>query len=226
MKRITAVTLCGALACCAFSAAAAISVTQRTDGRPTKFTQARIFFNGNVTANKALELAETLHKFNLNYPALREITLYLNSYGGDMDGGYIAAQAVANSTIPVTTVNISMTASAATLIYCAGKQRLTLPLATFVLHPAAAENSARQYVKADELLRLKQLTDRYNLMFKKTYQRCTSLSEEAIDALLASESSRAMLDASQAVTSKLATGITEKLAQADISLTLTDSLEP
>lgn len=224
MKRLLAFALCGALAGWALSADAVVSVTQRADKKPAKFTHARVIFNGNVTANKALDLAEALHKLNYNYPALKEISLYINSYGGDMDGGYIAAQAITSSAIPVTTINMSMTASSATLLYCAAERRLTMPMATFVLHPAATENSDRQYIKSDELARLKELTDRYNGMFRKTYQRCTSLGDKAINSLLASESTRLVLNAEQAMADNLANGIADRLAQADISLTLSDEI--
>lgn len=87
-----------------------------------KFKSARIIFNGDITANKSLEFIDALDKLHYASPGLKEITLYINSYGGDMDSGYLLYQAIKNAAVPITAVNISMTASSATLMYCAAKK--------------------------------------------------------------------------------------------------------
>lgn len=224
MKKIftTAVTLAGWLAAFMLPADAALSVTQRTDIRPAKFKSARIIFNGDITAKKSLEFIDALDKLHYASPGLKEITLYINSYGGDMDSGYLLYQAIKNAAIPITAVNISMTASSATMMYCAAKKRLAMPLATFLLHPAAVENLNRQYIKPDELASLKQLSNKGNVIFEQIYRQCTNLNDDEIASLLASESTRLLLNAGQAIERKMAEGISEGLAQADISVIVTD----
>jgi len=220
--KTTIATISGLILTFTSVANAALSFSQRTDIKPAKFTHAPIIFNGSIEADNSLELIESLEKLNHNYPALKDITLYINSYGGDMDSGYMLFQAVKSSAIPVVTVNLSMTASAATLMYCAAKQRLVMPAAMFLLHPASVENINRQYLKPDELARLKEMNDRSNQLFKSVYKKCTNLSDSETDALVYSESSSVLLNARQAVAKKMATGITDVLKQADISLTISD----
>ena len=97
-----------------------------------------------------------------------------------------------------------------------------MPLATFLLHPAAVENLNRQYIKPDELASLKQLSNKGNVIFEQIYRQCTNLNDDEIASLLASESTRLLLNAGQAIERKMAEGISEGLAQADISVIVTD----
>ena len=224
MKRTltAAIALAGWISTVMVPAHAALSLTQRADIRPVKFTTARIIFNGEIIPNKALELIEALDRLHYTSPELKKITLYINSYGGDMDSGYLLYQAIKKSAVPITTVNIAMTASSATLMYCAAKERLVMPAAVFLLHPSSVGNLNRPYIRSDELAGLKQLNDNGNLLFKTVYKSCTNLQDSETDQLLASESNRMLLNASQAIEHKMAEGMAEGVVEADISLIITD----
>lgn len=201
---------------------AELTVIQKNDLRPAKVHSARIFYNGNVNTAKALELTGALEKLNHNYPALEHITLYINSYGGDMDAGYIASSAVSSSAIPITTVNLSMVASSATLFYCAAKERLAMPSSHFLLHSASVQNRNQDYLKSEDLDLLRQGTDAGNTLFMTTYKSCSNLEDKELKTILYSEASRAMWTAKEAVSREMATGLAEKLRDSDISLYITD----
>ena len=73
----------------------------------------KIVYIGEVNGTKVAELMAGIDDINASYPAVKEISLYINSFGGDMEAGYIGGQAVRGSRIPIKTINAAMTGSAA-----------------------------------------------------------------------------------------------------------------
>nr|WP_159466105.1 ATP-dependent Clp protease proteolytic subunit [Scandinavium goeteborgense] len=137
----------------------------------------KIIYNGSVNAGNISQLMASLDEINLNYPSLKKIYLYINSDGGDMDSGYIAYEAIRSSKIPIVTVNTSMIASSATLIYCAAKERLAMYDTLFVLHPSSYSVNSME-LKPDTIARIKDDNDKYNNMFDRIYKKCTNYTDE------------------------------------------------
>lgn len=153
------------------------------------------------------ELISSLDEINATYPALKHIWLYINSRGGYMDSGYMAYEALRSSRTPVTTVNVFMTGSAATLLYCAAEERLTLPAARFLLHPAAVRaNNDREYLQPNDISQLYERADRFNFIFKFVYRQCTTRNEQELGAMLFSEDNQRLITGDVALEKKLATG--------------------
>jgi ATP-dependent protease ClpP protease subunit len=63
-----------------------------------------------------------------------DITLVINSTGGRSSVGIAGYNYLSNLPVPLRTHNISMTASAAVLLYCAGDRRTATPNSHFLLH--------------------------------------------------------------------------------------------
>lgn len=202
-----------------------VSVIKKPNLKNGNVEYAKIVYIGNVTEGKTVDVMSALDEINATYPNLKNIYFYINSYGGDMDNGYMTYEAIKSSSTPVTTVNMSMVASAATTFYCAAQQRLAMAGSSFMLHPSATSNNNRDYIKPDELNVLQQMNNTYNNMFDAIYKTCTSYSEDERKKILYSENNRALINAGQAVEKKMATGIAEKMVNADVSYYISEKDE-
>ncbi|MCG8707802.1 ATP-dependent Clp protease proteolytic subunit [Brenneria sp. 4F2] len=199
-----------------------VSVIKKNNLKNTNVEYAKIVYIGEVTEGKTVDVMSSLDEINALYPNVKRIYFYINSYGGDMDSGYMTYEAVKSSPTPITTVNMSMVASAATLFYCAASERQTMSGSSFILHPAAASNSRSNYLKPDEVNMLQQMNNTYNNMFDTIYQRCTSYTDDERKKILYSESTRELINAKQALEKKMATAITEKTINVDVSYYITE----
>ncbi|MFN2049367.1 ATP-dependent Clp protease proteolytic subunit [Pantoea agglomerans] len=130
-------------ACCIAKTSVVINNTLKAQ----EIKSAKIVYIGEVNGTKVAELMAGIDDINVSYPAVKEISLYINSFGGDMEAGYMGGQAVRGSRIPIKTINAAMTGSAATLIYCSGAQRETLPSATFFNPPCSESKHSEQLSK-------------------------------------------------------------------------------
>lgn len=97
---------------------------------------AKIYYTADVNAETVSDLARVIDELNIGYKNLEAIYLYVSSYGGDMDSGYVGYWLVKGSRIPVTTVNIATVGSAASMIFCGADDRQSLQGSRFILHPA------------------------------------------------------------------------------------------
>ncbi|TNH06908.1 ATP-dependent Clp protease proteolytic subunit [Testudinibacter sp. TR-2022] len=177
---------------------------------------AKIFYTAAVEPHLISELVYALDDLNINYPRLKKIYLYLNSDGGDMDSGQIAYWAVKSSKIPVTTVNLSMVGSSATLIFCAAKERLSLPNGKFLLH-ASSLTGSEGLLRPDDIDNLKKESMMYNQVFADTYQQCSDYNEAEISKFLHSEGNRLLIDSREASSKKLVSGLADGIVQAPIA---------
>lgn len=71
----------------------------------------------------------------------KPITLYIMSYGGDVDFMWALIDTMLSSKTPVNTVNLGVCASAASLIFMAGGKRSMMPRAKVVIHEGSASLS-------------------------------------------------------------------------------------
>ncbi|WP_245393312.1 ATP-dependent Clp protease proteolytic subunit [Pantoea agglomerans] len=129
-------------ACCIAKTSVVVNNTLKAQ----EIESAKIVYIGKINGNKMAGLMAGIDDINASHPAVKEILLYINNFGGDMEAGYMGGQAVRGSRIPIKTINAAMTGSAANLIYCAGEKRETLPSATFLIPPAASQNIQSNYL--------------------------------------------------------------------------------
>lgn len=71
----------------------------------------------------------------------KPITIFLHNYGGDADCAWEFIDVIETSATPIYTVNMGVAASAAALIFIAGKKRFMMPNAHVVIHEGAAKLS-------------------------------------------------------------------------------------
>ncbi|MFD3226487.1 ATP-dependent Clp protease proteolytic subunit [Rahnella aceris] len=163
-----------------------------------------VYFNGLVNNQTVTWLISSLADVQSNYRNVKNIDLYLNSDGGDMDAGYVAYEALRKTPQKLSIINASMTGSAATMIYCASSDRYTMPMARFILHPAASSYEKVDYMKPDQARRILEEDDSYNALFRNVYTSCTKLTPAELEKITASESGRVIYSAEQAEKNGLA----------------------
>ena len=81
----------------------------------------------------------------------KEITLYINSPGGDVDSGLAAYDVMKLLKSPVRTVCTGMAASMAAILFLAGSRREMLPNTKLMIHDPSIASSALQGMKPAEL---------------------------------------------------------------------------
>ncbi|HWT63274.1 MAG TPA: ATP-dependent Clp protease proteolytic subunit, partial [Ochrobactrum sp.] len=146
------------------------------------------------------------------------------SYGGGMEGGYAAYWAVKSSRTPVTTVNMGMVMSSASMIFCGAEDRQSLKGGHFILH-AASVSVGNDYVQPDQLQRQVQRLDGYNAMFHDVYKECTKLSEQELTAMFQGENQRRFMLPDEARQTGLITKIADKIMDSSVSYFVTDTVK-
>ena len=109
---------------------------------PDPSTTAKIFYSADMEVPTVSALINAIDDIN-NKDEITKIYLYINSYGGDMDSGLMAAAAIRSSKKPVTTIAMSTIGSSATLMLCAAKDRRALPEGSIYLHPSYTHYAGR-----------------------------------------------------------------------------------
>ncbi|TPW41103.1 hypothetical protein FKD06_24435 [Serratia sp. SRS-8-S-2018] len=185
-----------------------------------KVERVKIVYDSGVNSSSVRDLALSLDEINTNYHNLKEITMYINSSGGDMFSGQMAATVIKSSRVPVTTINAGLVASAATLMFCAADKRETFPNSLFILHPAQTSLSGKY--RPDELKNEQQILEYTETIFKSTYTACTKFTEEQISKFLYSEGTRGNITAKTAMKFGLASGVTNRIGLSDTTYFITD----
>ena len=176
----------------------------------TSVNEAAIYFNGAINNRTVTWLLSSLAEIAGRYRNIKNIDIYLNSEGGDMDAGYEAYEALRKSAIKLNMIDASVIASAATMIYCGSDERYAMPLARFMLHPAAAWNDKADYLKPDQARRILEDAESYNVLFRTIYSTCTKISADELNKITASETGRVFYKVDEAAKAGLVTrGIKE-----------------
>lgn len=178
---------------------------------------AKIIYTGDINGNKMTEMMASIDEINTSYPAVKEISLYINSFGGDIEAAYMGGEAVKGSKIPIKTINAAMTGSAATLIYCAAARRETLPSATFLIHPAASQNIQNNYLKKNEVDLLSRDIENASSVIRDAYASCFKHYDQDIDKALLSEDNRIYLRFPESIKQGIAQKRVEGIAPADVA---------
>lgn len=182
----------------------------------------KIIYTGDVNSRKVSELISAIDEINSDYPEAKVIRIFITSFGGSMESGYLGMQAVRGSKIAVETINAGMTGSSATLIYCGAEKRSTLPDASFMLHPSASPNIKTEWVRPNDVELLKKDVDDGNKYFRSIYKTCTNLSGEEIKRVLYSNDNARYLTASEAENIKLSQGSVSGIYPTPVSYYITD----
>lgn len=216
MRRKKLAILASLILMASTSTFAKVSISKNSQTREKDVDAVKITFSGAVTERSISELINSVSEINASYRNAKHIYLYINSGGGDMDSGYMAYEAIKSSPIPITTVNLSMTASSATMIHCAGSERLAMPFSYFLLHPAAI-GVPMEFAKPNELEQMKQLNDTSNSIFLNVYKKCTTYSDEELSKILFSEDNRKIMKPDTAKEKGIINGITQEIKYTPVS---------
>lgn len=101
--------------------------------RDALFQKREIYCTGEITQESASALILQLRYLQSESPS-EEITLYINSPGGEVTGGLAVYDTMRAVSCPVKTVCIGMAASIAAILFCSGDQRKILPHARVMIH--------------------------------------------------------------------------------------------
>lgn len=184
--------------------------------------EAGVYFSGQVNNQTVAWLLSSVSEIRENYHNVENVDLYINSPGGDMDAGYLAYETLLSSPLKISMINASMTASSATLIYCASQARYSMPMAQFILHPAAAFNEKADYLRPDQARQILEDAENYNAIFRKVYASCTTLSQNELQKITESNAGRAIYHADEAVSRGLARGGIRKSRSYALTYYITD----
>ncbi|WP_052118559.1 ATP-dependent Clp protease proteolytic subunit [Erwinia oleae] len=182
----------------------------------------KITFSGLITPNKSVALQSILDEISQRYVHAENIYLYLNSEGGNMDGALAMFYAIRSTKLKIVTVNQAVIASAATIPYCAGRERGVMREAGFVIHPAQMERLEETNVTPSRLKTSQDYLNVYNRMFRNIYRTCTDLNDEALKKPLESDDTRLYLSSGDALQHKLATRVEETMVSAPVSYFIAD----
>ncbi|MCW1834303.1 ATP-dependent Clp protease proteolytic subunit [Pantoea ananatis] len=185
--------------------------------------EAGVYFNGAVNNQTVTWLLSALAEIHDNYLNIKNVDIYLNSRGGDMDAGYVAYEALRKSPFKLNMINSSMTGSSATMIYCASSERYSMPMAQFILHPAAASNEKSDYLKPDQARRILEDDNNYNEILGEIYKSCLNLGGDEFKKTVSSESGRMVLKYKEAVKRKLVTRESKVSGSYPVTYYITDN---
>ena len=97
------------------------------------FQKREIFLTTGIEAEVSTELIKQLLYLNSMDP-MKEITLYINSPGGEINSGIALYDCLCIMQAPVRTVCIGIAASMGALIFLAGDRRAMLPHTKLMIH--------------------------------------------------------------------------------------------
>jgi len=182
---------------------------------------AKVIFTGLVTESSVNDLISTIDEINQQYGDLEKIYLYIRSWGGNADAGDAAYWIIRSSRTPITTVNLAYVGSAASVMFCGGRERLSLEYGTFLLHPPALMVQEAPWT-VDELRQMDEMINISAKFSTEAYKTCTSMPEEEIRAISYSENQRLVLTAEQAREKGLISGTVDGVIDTSISYVVSD----
>lgn len=169
---------------------------------------AKIFYSGDMKVKSISALINAIDDANADTD-VDQINLYINSYGGDMDAGLMAAAAIRSSRKTVRTIAMTTVGSSATLMLCAGKERRALAESSIYLHPSFTHHEGD--LRPNTIKELEKENNRFREMFRSAYQHCTNLGKARIEEILYSESNRITFTPQEAVKAGIVSALDEKI---------------
>lgn len=95
-------------------------------------SERRIFIEGEITANTAMEFVKQL--LYLNIESEETITIFINSPGGEINSGLLMYDAIVGSKAPVRTICMGKAYSMGAVLFTCAKERFMLPNSELMLH--------------------------------------------------------------------------------------------
>lgn len=130
----------------------------------------------------------------------KDVSVRINSPGGSADEGISMYNAARRHTGKVTTHNDGVAASAASVVFMAGAERLVAKQSVVMIHNA----SALAWGGAEVMRKMAEILDVYNGNLVSIYKDITGLSESELAVMCDEET---WMNAADAVSKKFATGI-------------------
>ena len=166
------------------------------------FLKRKIFLTKPVDASTMDSLIKQLLYLSSEEPE-KEITIYINSPGGEVQSGLAAYDLLKLIKAPITTVCIGEAASMGAILFLAGDRRVVLPHSSIMIHDPAPGGGDMKGMKPDEmeekLFNLKKSRDRLcgiiaeatgksvKQIMKKTCRDSFFTADEALEYGLATE---------------------------------------
>ena len=113
----------------------------------------------------AIRLHDAINNSTINYmmniiddkmkEGIRDFVLLLSSHGGDTAAGLTGYNYLKGLPVRITTYNIGTVSSIATVLYCAGNRRISVPHAKFLIHEPywTFQQSSLDEGEIDEILK-------------------------------------------------------------------------
>ena len=95
-------------------------------------SERRIFIEGEITANTAMEFVKQM--LYLNIESEETITVFINSPGGEINSGLLMYDAIVGSKAPVRTICMGKAYSMGAVLFTCAKERFMLPNSELMLH--------------------------------------------------------------------------------------------
>lgn len=95
-------------------------------------SERRIFIEGEITANTAMEFVKQM--LYLNIESEETITVFINSPGGEINSGLLMYDAIIGSKAPVRTICMGKAYSMGAVLFTCAKERFMLPNSELMLH--------------------------------------------------------------------------------------------
>ncbi|ACS86423.1 ATP-dependent Clp protease proteolytic subunit [Musicola paradisiaca] len=199
----------------AFSVQASLKVISTPGVKAEEVDSVKMYFTGAVNQHNITELTTALDEANMRFKNAQAIYLYINSRGGEMDSGHSGYLAIRSSRIPVTTVDLSVVGSAATMLFCGAQNRVMLKDTLIMIH-APKVGIGEKEAAPDMLDSHHQWMDNYVGMLKNIYRECTSLSDDELRQRLYSEDNHLFLNNQDAEKIKISTRTEDKIRAAEV----------
>ena len=135
-----------------------------------------------ITEQTARSFAEFILHHNLHPQGKKNLTLVVNSPGGNLYSGFAIIDLIRSSKIPVYTVGMGMVASAGLLIFMNGKpkHRVLTPNTSLLSHQYASGAFGKEH----ELLAVGKYFELTSENILRVYKECTKLPEKKIREVL------------------------------------------
>ena len=173
----------------------------------TLFKNREVFLTGIVDAVSMDALAKQLIYLSREEPD-REITLYINSPGGDVQSGLAVYDIIKMMKTPVRTVCLGSACSMGAILFLAGTKREMLPNSRIMIHDPSHGGGSMAGLKPDDLDEKVRDLKRVREILCGIISEATGKSEKAVRAKTRKDS---YFNAAEAVKYGLATGIADHI---------------
>jgi ATP-dependent protease ClpP protease subunit len=159
-----------------------------------------IYFRCDVNEETADELMRTIKEINNNYELLsfntkthtikpKPIYLHITTHGGDLHMGFLVADYIKNSKIPIHTIVEGRVCSAGTIMSVSGKKRYITEHSFMLIHQARLVSTSGTTTKHEDLKDEYENMELYGTMAKEIYVSNSKgkLKKKQIDKLMTRE---------------------------------------